>query len=92
MILLHIPCHSFAGLAAVRVILGLFEACIVPSFLLIMSMFFTYEEQTVLMLIMWASGNAGPITLGLLSYGVLFIQTGDFAPWKWFMGRAHPKS
>ncbi|KAL9097935.1 MAG: hypothetical protein Q9165_000261 [Trypethelium subeluteriae] len=34
---------------------------------------------------MWAIGNASPITSGLLSYGVLWIKTGNFAPWRWFM-------
>ncbi|KAJ5679565.1 hypothetical protein N7462_007809 [Penicillium macrosclerotiorum] len=50
-----------------------------------MSMFFTYGEQAVMMPIMWSIGNASPITSGLLSYGVLWIETGNFAPWKWFM-------
>jgi hypothetical protein len=50
-----------------------------------MSMFFTYREQSIMMPIMWASGNSSPITSGLLSYGVLWIKTGDFATWKWFM-------
>jgi len=64
------------------------EACIVPAFLLILSMFFTYQEQSVLMPIMWMIGNSSPITSGLLSYGVLWIKTGSFAPWKWFMGES----
>ncbi|KAF3769711.1 MFS general substrate transporter [Cryphonectria parasitica EP155] len=84
-LLLHIPCNNFASLFVVRFFLGLAEACIVPSFLIILSMFFTYDEQGVLMQIMWACGNSSPITSGLLSYGVLFINTGSFAPWKWFM-------
>ena len=67
-----------------RVLLGLVEASTVPAFLLIMSMFFTYDEQSVLMPIMWAIGNGSPVTSGLLSYGVLFIKTGTFSPWKWF--------
>lgn len=62
------------------------EACIVPAFLLILSMFFTYHEQAVLMPLMWAVGNGAPITAGLLSYGVLWIDTGSFATWKWLMG------
>ncbi|KAH8803525.1 major facilitator superfamily domain-containing protein [Xylogone sp. PMI_703] len=82
---LHIACSNFAGLFVVRFLLGVAEACIVPSFLLILSMFFTYDEQAVLMPCMWAIGNASPITSGLLSYGVLFIKTGSFSPWKWFM-------
>ncbi|KAI9733943.1 MAG: hypothetical protein M1834_002598 [Cirrosporium novae-zelandiae] len=83
--LLHIPCHNFAGLFVVRFFLGTAEACIVPAFLLTLSMFFTYHEQAVLMPCMWAIGNASPITSGLLSYGVLWINTGGFNPWKWFM-------
>lgn len=85
-LLLHIPCNNFASLFVVRFLLGLAEACIVPAFLLILSMFFTYDEQAVLMPIMWAVGNSSPITSGLLSYGVLWIDTGSFSPWKWFMG------
>ena len=49
-------------------------------------MFFTYGEQAVMMPVMWSIGNASPITSGLLSYGVLWIDTGSFSPWKWFMG------
>lgn len=84
-LLLHIPCKSFAGLFVVRFLLGMAEACIVPAFLLTLSMFFTYDEQAVLMPCMWAIGNSSPITSGLLSYGVLWIDTGSFSPWKWFM-------
>ncbi|KAF2159170.1 hypothetical protein M409DRAFT_71184 [Zasmidium cellare ATCC 36951] len=84
-LLLHIPCDSFATLFVVRFLLGLAEACIVPAFLLTLNMFFTYDEQAVLMPCMWAIGNSSPITSGLLSYGVLFIKTGSFSPWKWFM-------
>ncbi|KAH8890081.1 MFS general substrate transporter [Thozetella sp. PMI_491] len=84
-LLLHIPCNSFGSLFVIRILLGLAEACIVPAFLLTLSMFFTYDEQAVLMPIMWAAGNSSPITSGLLSYGVLWIKTGAFAPWKWFM-------
>ncbi|RSL42315.1 hypothetical protein CEP54_015522 [Fusarium duplospermum] len=84
-LLLHIPCNNFASFFVVRFFLGVAEASIVPSFLVILSMFFTYDEQAVLMPIMWAIGNSSPITSGLLSYGVLFIDTGSFAPWRWFM-------
>jgi MFS family permease len=85
-LLLHIPCNNFASFFVVRFFLGVAEASIVPSFLVILSMFFTYDEQAVLMPIMWAIGNSSPITSGLLSYGALFIDTGSFAPWRWFMG------
>ncbi|KAJ5155997.1 Major facilitator superfamily domain general substrate transporter [Penicillium capsulatum] len=83
--LLHIPCNNFASLFVVRAFLGVAEASIVPAFLLSMSMFFTYGEQAVMMPIMWSIGNASPISSGLLSYGVLWIDTGSFSPWRWFM-------
>ncbi|KZZ94378.1 Major facilitator superfamily domain, general substrate transporter [Moelleriella libera RCEF 2490] len=75
----------FASLFVVRFLLGLAEACVLPSLLLILSMFFTYQEQGVLMSIVWAIGNASPIASGLLSYAVLWIDTRGFAPWKWLM-------
>ncbi|KAK8146310.1 hypothetical protein G3M48_003258 [Beauveria asiatica] len=83
--LLHIPCKSFASLFVVRFLLGLAEACIVPSYLVILSMFFTYQEQAVIMPVMWSIGNSSPITSGLLSYGALHIQTSHFASWQWLM-------
>ncbi|KAK4082434.1 uncharacterized protein Triagg1_2246 [Trichoderma aggressivum f. europaeum] len=78
--LLHIPCNNFASLFVVRFLLGLSEACIVPAFLLSMSMFFTYQEQAVMMSVMWSIGNSSPITSGFLSYGVLWIRTGHHCP------------
>ncbi|KAF1959471.1 MFS general substrate transporter [Byssothecium circinans] len=84
-LLLHILCNNFASLFAVCFLLSVAEACIVPAFLLIRSMFFTYDEQSVLMPVMWAAVNSSPITSGLLSYGVLWIDTKSFSPWKWFM-------
>lgn len=66
-LLLHIPCNNFASLFVVRFFLGLAEACIVPSFVLILSMFFTYDEQGVLMQIM-------------VSLGVSRIPTGPCLP------------
>ncbi|KAJ5773011.1 Major facilitator superfamily domain general substrate transporter [Penicillium paradoxum] len=83
--ILHVPCNNFASLFVVRFFLGAAEASIVPAFLLCMSMFFTYDEQAVMMPVMWSIGNASPITSGLLSYGVLWIKSGSFSPWKWFM-------
>lgn len=38
-------CNSFGGLAAVRFILGIFEACILPSFMIITSIWWNKDEQ-----------------------------------------------
>ncbi|ORX97963.1 hypothetical protein BCR34DRAFT_641381 [Clohesyomyces aquaticus] len=94
LLLLHIPCISFASLfrafdrnpsSSLRLFLGIAKACIVLAFLIILSMSFTYDEQAVLMPCMWEIGNPSPLTSGLLSYGVLWINTGSFGPRKRFM-------
>ncbi|KAK4065613.1 hypothetical protein Trihar35433_7733 [Trichoderma harzianum] len=81
--LLHIPCNNFASLFVVRFLLGLSEACIVPAFLLSMSMFFTYQEQAVMMSVMWSIGNSSPITSGFLSYVITGVITIIFGGLVW---------
>lgn len=40
-------CKSFAGLAAVRFLLGMFEASILPSFMVMTSVWFSRKEQPI---------------------------------------------
>ena len=42
---LHAACKNFAGLVAVRTLLGIFEACCQPTFVLLSSMWYKREEQ-----------------------------------------------
>lgn len=45
---LHAACSSFAALVAVRTLLGIFEAVCQPSFLVLSSMWYKREEQTLI--------------------------------------------
>lgn len=42
---MHAACHNFAGLVVVRTLLGIFEACCQPTFVLLSSMWYKREEQ-----------------------------------------------
>lgn len=45
---LHAACTSFTHLVAVRTLLGIFEACCQPSFLILSSMWYKRDEQTAI--------------------------------------------
>jgi MFS family permease len=40
--------HNFASLMVVRFLLGLFESCVQPAFIIMTGMWYTREEQTIL--------------------------------------------
>lgn len=45
MLALHAACHIFAGLVTVRTLLGIFEACCQPIFVLMSGMWYKRDEQ-----------------------------------------------
>lgn len=45
MLALHAACHNFAGLVTVRTLLGIFEACCQPIFILMSGMWYKRDEQ-----------------------------------------------
>lgn len=74
-------CSSFAGLATVRFLLGMFEATISPGFIAITGIWWTRQEQASRSAI-WVSflGFFGTIG-GLITYGIGHIE-GSLATWK----------
>ncbi|KAK9489209.1 major facilitator superfamily domain-containing protein [Lipomyces doorenjongii] len=74
--------NDFAGLAATRFLLGLFEACIFPSFLTLTSMWYTRQEQ-LLILSFWGCMPGVQIMVGgLLAYGVEHYTHGVMKSWQ----------
>ncbi|KAK7055772.1 MFS general substrate transporter [Favolaschia claudopus] len=76
----HAACKNFAGLMAVRIILGISE-----GFLLITSMFYTRKEQTVRVGYWYLMNGFAQIVAGFISFGALHIKTPRFEPWQWLM-------
>jgi ACS family allantoate permease-like MFS transporter len=63
-------CHNFAGAAAVRFFLGVFESAVTPGFALLTSQWYKTDEQGMRVGI-WVSFNGfAQIFGGLLAYGV----------------------
>lgn len=78
----HAATSNFAGLMAVRFMLGATEASISPGFSLITGMWYTRSEQPFRHGI-WFFGNSLAVTFGsLLAYGIAHIQT-ELSAWKW---------
>ncbi|KAN0080166.1 Major facilitator superfamily domain containing protein [Tylopilus felleus] len=72
-------CTSFAGLFVCRFVLGVCEGSITAGFMIVTSMFYTRNEQTLRV------GYWSQIISGFISFGSLHIKTTGFAPWQWLM-------
>ncbi|KAF5365556.1 hypothetical protein D9757_010907 [Collybiopsis confluens] len=81
----HAACTNFAGLFVVRLILGACEGSITAGFLIVSSMFYTRNEQTVRVGYWFLMNGTAQIISGFISFGSLHIKTSGFEPWQWLM-------
>ncbi|KAJ5378167.1 uncharacterized protein N7496_005576 [Penicillium cataractarum] len=65
---LHSACHNFTGLVIVRTLLGIFEACCQPTFVMLSSMWYKREEQAATVTYWYMMNGAQQIVGGLLAY------------------------
>ncbi|KAF7979737.1 hypothetical protein HWV62_41108 [Athelia sp. TMB] len=79
----HAACTSFGGLFVVRMLLGICEGSITAGFLIVSSMFYTRNEQTLRVGYWFLMNGTAQIISGFLSFGVLHIKTSGFKPWQW---------
>ena len=75
-------CTSFAGIATNRFILGLTEATVNPAFVLIMSIWYTVDEQPLRLETYYSTNGIATMFGGLIGYAVGHITTG-LARWKY---------
>jgi len=81
----HAACTNFAGLFAVRFILGMCEGSITAGFMIVSSMFYTRNEQTLRVGYWFLMNGTAQIISGFISFGSLHIHTPSFEPWQWLM-------
>ncbi|TCD67482.1 hypothetical protein EIP91_012343 [Steccherinum ochraceum] len=81
----HAACTNFAGLFVVRLILGMCEGSITAGFLIVSSMFYTRNEQTLRVGYWFLMNGTAQIISGFISFGTLHIHTSRFEPWQWLM-------
>ncbi|CCM02234.1 uncharacterized protein FIBRA_04314 [Fibroporia radiculosa] len=84
-LLCHAAAKSFGALFACRVFLGICEGAITPGFMIVTSMFYTRQEQTLRVGYWFLMNGAAIIALGLIAYGTLHIQSSVLEPWQWLM-------
>lgn len=69
-------CTSFAGIATNRFLLGLTEAAINPAFVLIMSIWYTSDEQPLRLEAYYCTNGIATMFGGLIGYAIGHITTG----------------
>ncbi|KAJ9137035.1 Major facilitator superfamily transporter [Pleurostoma richardsiae] len=73
-------CNNFGGLAACRFLLGVFEAPITTCFMLIVSMWYTRQQQPFRAGVFYCCNGVGAMVGGILTYAI--GQINGFPVWK----------
>ena len=74
--------HNYRGLLAVRILLGVFEATIGPSLMLISSQWYTKSEQAPRFSFWYLGLGLGQIVGGLLSFAFQHVKHDAIAGWR----------
>ncbi|KAF7191670.1 putative transporter [Pseudocercospora fuligena] len=78
----HAAAHNFAGMVALRTLLGIFEAVCQPTFLIMSSMWYKREEQALMVSFWYAMNGMQQIVGGLLAYCFSLIHSGPIKSWQ----------
>ena len=81
LVMLHGVCENFSGFYALRFFLGMLEACVSPSLILIVSMWYKQNERASRIGWFYAGNLSTSIVGGAVAYGVTFYN-GPIAQWK----------
>ncbi|KAI9281155.1 major facilitator superfamily domain-containing protein [Sporodiniella umbellata] len=77
---------NFSQLAALRFLLGFFEAGIYPSLTLLISTFYRRSEQVVRLGLFWMCNGLALFVGGLVAYGIGHMNNvGNFKSWQWYV-------
>lgn len=75
--------HSYAALVALRVLLGAFEAGVLPGIVYVTSMYYKRHEYQKRMSFFFCSTVVAGAFGGLLAYGIANLETPTMKPWRW---------
>lgn len=81
LVMLHAVCNNFSGFYALRFFLGVLEACVSPSLILIVSMWYKQNERASRISWFYAGNLSTSVAGGGIAYGVTFFK-GSIEPWK----------
>ncbi|EMC97522.1 hypothetical protein BAUCODRAFT_69027 [Baudoinia panamericana UAMH 10762] len=74
--------HSYSGVVTSRVFLGIFEAAVAPSLVIIISQWYTKPEQTSRNAVWYLGLGCGQIIGGLLSYAFQHVHHAAIDGWR----------
>ncbi|RMD41313.1 hypothetical protein DV735_g3824, partial [Chaetothyriales sp. CBS 134920] len=74
--------HNYRGLLAARIFLGIFEAAIAPSLMLISSQWYTKSEQAPRFSFWYCGLGIGQIIGGIVSYAFQQVKHQSFEGWR----------
>ncbi|KAI8079018.1 major facilitator superfamily domain-containing protein [Gilbertella persicaria] len=78
--------HNFSQVAALRFLLGFFEAGIYPSLTLLVSTFYRRSEQVARLGAFWICNGFALVVGGLIAYGISHMTNiGGLKAWQWVM-------
>ncbi|KIY73759.1 MFS general substrate transporter [Cylindrobasidium torrendii FP15055 ss-10] len=75
-------CHNFAGLVIVRTLLGMFECVCQPAFVLLSTMWYTREEQALVIGSFYSMNGFQQCVGGLIAYGISQIDGAAIKNWQ----------
>lgn len=78
----HIGCKDYGGILVVRFILGMFEAGISPSCMMLCSLFYTRKQQPFRMCTFLSFNGIATIVGALLGYGLGHATEASIKQWK----------
>ncbi|KAK6385549.1 hypothetical protein LTS17_001117 [Exophiala oligosperma] len=75
--------HSFEALAVVRAFLGCFEACAVPTIVVVLSAWYPRYYLGKRIPIVWCGATFIQSLAGILAYAFSRVHAGGYAGWRW---------
>jgi MFS family permease len=75
--------HSYAALVALRVLLGIFEAGVLPGIVYVSSMYYKRHEYQKRMSFFFCSTVVAGAFGGLIAYAIADLATPKMAAWRW---------
>lgn len=82
LLIAHIGAKNYGGILVLRFILGMFEAGISPSCMMICGMFYTHKEQPLRMCAFLSCNGIATILGALLGFGLGHSHNTSLASWK----------
>ncbi|KLO94698.1 allantoate permease [Fusarium fujikuroi] len=73
---------NFASLMVVRFLLGMFESCVQPAFIIMTSMWYTKREQSILTSLWYCMTGVQLMVGGIIAWGVSHYKDGLIYPWQ----------